>query len=79
MDKFKTFSSLEALKHLLYLHLFGIEIKFPFANPLMCMIIHQLGSTRVQPGWAELLVDRIKNLPVLTFVKKFQLKPIQIC
>jgi len=26
------------LKHLLYPHLFGVEARFPFINPLMCLV-----------------------------------------
>jgi len=35
MDKSTIFPS---IKHLLYLHLFGVEARFPFANLLMCLV-----------------------------------------
>jgi len=35
MDKFTTF---HLLKHLFYCYLFGIEARFPFVNPLLCLV-----------------------------------------
>jgi len=35
MDKFTTFSSLEASS---LFHLFEVETRFPFVNPQMCLV-----------------------------------------
>jgi len=40
--------------------------------------VSQPGSPRVQSWSARFYVDRVKNQPVLKFVKKFQPNPTQI-